>query len=138
MVASVLDQGTSTRSAQQIADTVDAIGGDLRVGAGTDVTFASVTVLKDSVAPGLELLSDIVRSPAFAQAELDRQREQLRSALRVSYQDPDYVASVVFKPPVRVPRHRHAGVHRAHPAERPRRVPPALLHARQQHPRDGG
>ena len=97
MVASVLDQGTSTRSAQQIAETVDSIGGDLRVGAGTDVTFASVTVLKDSVAPGLELLSDIVRSPAFAQVELDRQREQLRSALRVSYQDPDYVASVVFK-----------------------------------------
>jgi zinc protease len=97
MVASLLDQGTSTRSAQQIADTVDSIGGDLRVGAGTDVTFASVTVLNDSVAPGLELLSDIVRSPAFAQMELDRQREQLRSALRVSYQDPDYVASVVFK-----------------------------------------
>ena len=97
LVASLLDQGTATRSAQQVAETVDAVGGDLSVGAGTDVTFADVTVLQDSVALGLELLSDIVRSPAFAQAEIDRQRDRLRSALRVSYQDPDYVASVVFK-----------------------------------------
>jgi zinc protease len=97
MVASLLGQGTATRSAQEIAETVDTIGGNLSVGAGTDVTFASVTVLKDSVALGLELLSDIVRSPAFAQAELERQRDQLRSALRVDYQDPDYVASLVFR-----------------------------------------
>ena len=96
MVASLLDQGTATRSAQQIADAVDTIGGNVTIGAGTDVTFAYITVLGDSVAPGLDLLSDIVRSPAFAQEELDRQRDQLRSALRVNYQDPGYLASTVF------------------------------------------
>ena len=97
MAAALLDQGTATRSAQQIAETVDTIGGNLRVGTGTDVTFADVTVLKDGVPSGLVLLADIVRSPAFAQTELDRQRERLRSALRVDYQDPDYVASAVFR-----------------------------------------
>jgi zinc protease len=60
------------------------------------VTFAYVTVLKDSFAQSLDLLSDIVRAPAFAPEELERQRDQLRSALKVSYQDPDYLASVVF------------------------------------------
>jgi len=97
MVASLLDQGTTTRTAQQIADAVDTIGGEVTVGAGTDVTFAYVTVLNDSFAQSLDLLSDIVRAPAFAPEELERQREQLRSALRVSYQDPDYLASVVFE-----------------------------------------
>ena len=97
MVASLLDQGTTTRSAQQIADAVDTIGGNVRTGAGTDVTFAYITVLKESVALGLDLLSDIVRSPAFSPEELERQRELLRSALRVNYQDPDYLASVVFR-----------------------------------------
>ncbi len=97
MVASLLDQGTTTRTAQQIADAVDTIGGEVAVGAGTDVTFAYVTVLKDSFSQGLDLLSDIIRAPAFAPEELDRQRDQLRSALRVSYQDPDYLASVVFE-----------------------------------------
>jgi zinc protease len=97
LAASLLDQGTTTRTAQQIADAVDTIGGSVSVGAGTDVTFAYMTVLRDSVAPGLGLLSDIVRAPAFAQEELDRQRDRLRSALRVRYQDPDYVASLVFR-----------------------------------------
>jgi zinc protease len=96
MVASLLDQGTATRTAQQIADAVDTIGAEVVAGAGTDVTFAYVTVLKDSFAQSLDLLSDIVRAPAFAQEELERRRDQLRSALRVSYQDPDYLASVVF------------------------------------------
>jgi zinc protease len=97
MVATLLDQGTTTRTAQQIADVVDAIGGNVRAGAGTDATFAYITVLKNSLPLGLDLLSDIVRSPAFAQDALDRQRDQLRSALRMSYQDPNYLASLVFR-----------------------------------------
>jgi zinc protease len=97
MVASLLDQGTTTRTAEQIADAIDTLGGRVTIGAGTDVTFAYLTVLKDQVAPGLELLSDIVRSPAFAREELERQRDQLRSTLRVRYQDPDYLASIVFR-----------------------------------------
>jgi zinc protease len=96
MVAALLDQGTTNRTAQQIADAVDTIGGNVRTGAGTDVIFSYVTVLKDSLTPGLDLLSDIVRSPVFPQGELERQRDQLRSVLRVNYQDPDYVASIVF------------------------------------------
>jgi zinc protease len=97
MVATLLDQGTTTRTAQQLADAVDTIGGNVSVGAGTDATFAYITVLKNSVSLGLDLLSDIVRSPAFAQDALDRQRDQLRSALRVSSQDPGYLASIVFR-----------------------------------------
>jgi zinc protease len=97
IVASLLDQGTTTRTAEQIADAVDTIGGSVNIGAGTDVTVANITVLKDSVAPGLDLLSDILRSPAFAEEELDRQRDRMRSALRVSYQDPDYLATLVFR-----------------------------------------
>jgi len=97
IVASLLDQGTATRTAEQIADAIDTIGGSVSIGAGTDVTVANITVLKDGVAPGLDLLSDILRSPAFAEEELERQRDRLRSALRVSYQDPDYLATLVFR-----------------------------------------
>ena len=97
MVASLLDQGT--RDAIGAADRRRRRHHRRQLSAsapGTDVTFAYITVLKDSVSPGLDLLSDVVRRPAFAADELDRQREQLRSALRVSYQDPDYLASIVF------------------------------------------
>lgn len=96
LVAALLDQGTAKRTAQELADTIDFIGGELGAGAGSDLTFAYVLVMKDSLDLGMELLSEMVRTPAFAQEELDRQRQQLVSTLRVSYEDPEYVANVVF------------------------------------------
>lgn len=96
LTAALLDQGTGTRSAEQIADAIDTIGGGLGAGAANDLSFANVLVMKDSLAFGFELLADVVRNPAFRQEELDRQRMQALSGLRVSYQDPDYVAGLVF------------------------------------------
>jgi len=96
LVASLLNQGTTSRSAQEIADTIDSIGGDINTGASSDLTSANVLVMKDSFTLGMDLLADIVRNPAFAQEELDRQREQALASLQVSLQDPDFIASVVL------------------------------------------
>jgi zinc protease len=96
LMASLLDQGTTSRSAQEIADTIDSIGGGLGTGAGNDLSFVNVVVMKDSFDLGLELLSDVARNPAFANEEIDRQRQQALSGMKVSYEDPDYVAASVF------------------------------------------
>jgi zinc protease len=97
MVATLLDQGTATRSAADIADTIDFMGGGLGVGAGTDLSFANTILLQSSLDEGLQLLADVIRRPAFAADELERQREQVLSGLKVSYQDPDYVAGAVVE-----------------------------------------
>jgi zinc protease len=96
LTAALLDQGTTKRSAAQIADTIDTVGGGLGTGAGTDLSFANVLVMKDSLGLGFELLSDVVRNPAFSPEELERQRQQALSGLKVSSEDPDYVAGLVF------------------------------------------
>lgn len=96
LLGALLDQGTTSRSASQIADTIDYLGGGLGTGAGTDLTFVNVLVMKHDFQQGLDLLADVARRPAFAEEELARQREQLLSGLKVSYQDPDYVANMVF------------------------------------------
>jgi len=96
LMAAVLDQGTATKSAKQIAETIDNVGGALGVGAGTDLSFVNVLVMKDSFELALNLASEIVRAPAFAPEEVERQKQQVLSGLQVSYQDPDYVAGVVF------------------------------------------
>ena len=96
LVANLLDQGTATRSAQQIADQIDSIGGAMGTGSGPDLTFVNAVVMKDSFAVAMDLLADVVRNPAFAPEEIERQKEQAISSLRVSSNDPDYVASVVF------------------------------------------
>ncbi|MGE0445068.1 MAG: M16 family metallopeptidase [Vicinamibacterales bacterium] len=92
----LLDQGTTTRSAQDIANQIDFIGGALGTGSGSDLTFVNALVMKDSFDFGLELLNDVVRNPAFADEELDRQKQQIISSLQVNEQDPDYIAATVF------------------------------------------
>ena len=94
--SALLDQGTTTKSAEELADAIDFIGGSLSAGAGTDLTFVHVVVMKDSFETGMRMLSDIARHPGFAQAEIDRQRQQMLSGLRVSLEDPEYVANSVF------------------------------------------
>ena len=96
MTAQLLDQGTAMHGAQEIAQTIDSIGGAMAVGAGTDLSFVNVLVLKDSFDLALEMLSDVARNPAYAQTEVDRQRQQLLSEMQVSYDDPAYVSSIVF------------------------------------------
>jgi zinc protease len=95
-LASLLDQGTETQSASQLNDAIDSIGGAAGAGAAADVTHLNMVVMKDSFESGLRMLSEMTRHPAFAQAEIARQQQQTISGLRVSLEDPDYVADAVF------------------------------------------
>lgn len=96
LTASLLDQGTTGRSAQEIADQIDFIGGDLGTGAGSDLSFVSAVVMKDSFPLGMALVADVARNPVFAQEEIDRQKDQVLSSLRVNADDPGYIADAVF------------------------------------------
>jgi len=96
LAASLLDQGTKTMTAEQMNDAVDFIGGAMGAGAGTDLTFVNMVVMKDSFDTGLKMLSDMARQPAFDPAEIERQRQQMVSGLKVSAEDPGYIANSVF------------------------------------------
>ena len=95
MTAGLLRQGTATRSAQQIAESIDRVGGSLSATATDDYTQASVTVLTTTLDTGFDLLADIVQKPAFAQDEIERWRRQALSSLQVAYRDPEYLRDVV-------------------------------------------
>ena len=92
----LLDQGTTSRSATEIADGIDSVGGLLDVGAGTDLSFVNALVMTDSFEFGLALVAETARSPSFAPAELERQRQQVLSGFQVSYDDPEYLAGAVL------------------------------------------
>jgi zinc protease len=96
LAAGLLDQGTTTKSAQQIATAIDSIGGAMGTGAGSDLSFINAIVMKDSLSFGLDLVSDIARHPAYANEELERQRQQSLSGMKVSYDDPEFLANMVF------------------------------------------
>ena len=96
LTSSLLDQGAGNRTAEQIADAIDFVGGVLGTGAGSDLSFINAVVMKDSYALALDLMADVAQRPTFAQAEIDRQKQQALSSLKVSAEDPDAVASQVI------------------------------------------
>ena len=94
--AGLLNQGTKTRSAGDLANSIESAGGLVGVGSGNELSFISGAVIKDRTDLMLSLAADMVQNPAFAQDEMDRRRSQILSSLDVSYDDPDYLASLVF------------------------------------------
>ncbi len=96
LTAALLDQGAGARTAAELADAIDFVGGILGTGAGTDLSYVNTVVMKDSLKLALELIADVARRPAFAQEEIERQRQQAISALKVAFEDPDNVASQVI------------------------------------------
>jgi len=96
LAASLLDQGTTTMSAEEMNDAIDFIGGAMGAGAATDVTFVNLVVMKDSFETGLRMVSDMARHPAFAPAEIERQRQQMLAGLKVGLDDPEFIANAVF------------------------------------------
>jgi zinc protease len=95
-MSGLLDQGTTTKSATEIADIIDSAGGLIGVGSGNELTFVNGAVIKDQTDLALSLAADLVQHPAFAAEEIERLRSQIVSALKVNYDDPDYIANLVI------------------------------------------
>lgn len=96
LAAGLLTKGTASRSAAQIAEAIDFVGGTLSASAGSDATYITATVVKKDLDLAMDLLADVTLNAAFQQEEIDRQRQQLLSALRIQYSDPEYLATVLF------------------------------------------
>ena len=96
MVAALLDQGTATKTSEDIANLVESSGGLIGTGAGNELSFVNAGVIKDRFVEVMALMAEMVEQPAFSQGELDRQKQQAVSGMQVRYEDPDFVADVVY------------------------------------------
>ncbi|MCC6867355.1 MAG: insulinase family protein [Burkholderiales bacterium] len=92
LTAGLLTKGTTTRSATQIADAAEALGGELASGAGWDRSQVSLTVTRPHAAAALALVADVVLHPRFAARELARARRQAQDHLAVTMGDPGSLA----------------------------------------------
>ena len=97
MVAGLLPEGTNHRSAYQIAEAVDQVGGSIDTGAGWDQSYANVSVLSNHKSRAFDVLADLLVHPEFAADEVERIRRQTLSALDIVDQDPGYVADMVMR-----------------------------------------
>ena len=95
MTAELLTKGTKTRTAPQIAQEIDALGGELSSGAGWDASRATVNVLAAKAEPAMAILADVVRNPVFQDEEIERLRQQYTDNISVGMNSPGTLASWV-------------------------------------------
>lgn len=95
MVANLITKGTEKRSATDIAEAVEALGGSLDSSARWDSTRAGVNVISSKISPALEILSDVVRRPTFKEDEIERLRQQTIDDLTVELGEPSAIAQYV-------------------------------------------
>jgi zinc protease len=95
MVAALLTQGTTRRGATEIAAAIDALGARLDAASGHDASVVSVSATTPAFGQAFALLDEIVRSPAFAPAEVERVRAKSLSDLSLTYANPSALARLV-------------------------------------------
>jgi zinc protease len=96
--ASLLREGTKTRSSKEISEQVDALGATLNAGSGFSSMTTNVNAggLVENLDQTLELFADVVRNPTFPQAELDRYKTRTLSQLQLQRSIPQFLAQEQF------------------------------------------
>lgn len=96
MTASLLDEGTATRSSLEIAKAIESLGASLSAVAGIDQTTVGLLTLSKHLDPALTLMGDMVVHPAFKADELERDRKSRLQGLKQQKDVATTVADKVF------------------------------------------
>ncbi len=97
MVAEMLDEGTSSRSALQIQEELDRLGTSFSTGGESEISHVSLETLKKNLKPSLELMADLVLQPSFPELELERQRKLRLDSILQERSSPPSIARKVFR-----------------------------------------
>jgi zinc protease len=103
--AAMLDQGTASRSALQIADEAERMGATLERDSTMDASYIAVRSLKKSFPAALSLLADVVLHPSFPPEEIARQRANRLASLVQLRANAAMVADQVMSAALYGPRH---------------------------------
>ena len=96
-VASMLMQGTSQRTYQQIAEELDSLGGTLSAGTGADSLIVEASVLAENAERMLTLMSDVSRNAVFPASELNLHKQNRKQELNIQHSQPAYVANEEYR-----------------------------------------
>ena len=88
----MMDEGTSERSALDISLETEMLGAEIATNSNLDMSSLSLSSLHSKLDPSLELFADVVRNPAFEQAEIDRLRPRWLSGIAQEKSQPVQLA----------------------------------------------
>lgn len=94
----LFDEGTTSMGSQEIAEARERLGANISLGGGEDRSAFTLSALSANLVPSLELLSDIVRNPAFAPEEIERVRSQQITGIEQELRTPQSIAVRTLAP----------------------------------------
>src|SRR6266571_1235963 len=96
LVAELLTKGTERRTAEQLAATIEGVGGSLSASSGDDFLTVSADALSDQVDLVFDVLGDVVLHATFPASEVELARTRALSALALELSRPASLASRFF------------------------------------------
>jgi zinc protease len=94
--ASMVTEGTKTRSAIQLSDELGFLGASLGAGASMDAAYVSGYALSRHLPKLLELLADLAMNPAFPPSDFARVQDQRKVSILQQRDQPGAIASKAF------------------------------------------
>ena len=95
-VEHMLFKGSDTRTAEDIAQSIDSIGGQLDAFTAKEYASYYIKVLDDHLPLAVDLLSDIVLRPAFAPEEIEREKKVILEEIKMVEDTPDDLVHELF------------------------------------------
>lgn len=89
-------KGTSTRSAEDIARSIDSLGGNLDAFTGKELVSFNTKILDEHVPIAFEVLADMVLRPAFRDEDIDREKGVILEELKMEADSPEYLVHETF------------------------------------------
>ncbi len=96
LTADMLDEGTKSKTALQIAEELDFLGTELSTYANYDATVGSMLTLKEHLSKSLNILADIFLNPTFPESEFNRLKNELLTDLSSKKTRADIIATEIF------------------------------------------
>jgi zinc protease len=96
LVAQMLKEGTTKRSAAEIAEQIEFLGADLWASSDEENTYVGVRALAEHFDVAMSILAEVAGKPSFSSAELEKLKRRELDRLALSEREPRYIARRTF------------------------------------------
>jgi predicted Zn-dependent peptidase len=92
----MLFKGTKNRSAEEIARSVDSIGGGLDAFTAKEMVSYNTKVLDEHLPIAFDVLADMVRNPLFREEDIEKEKGVILEELKMDVDNPEYLLHDIF------------------------------------------
>src|ERR1700688_4980656 len=96
LVEHMVFKGTKNRSAEQIARSVDSIGGGLDAFTSKELVSYNVKVLDEHLPEAFDVVADLVRNPLFEKKDFEKEKGVILEELNMEVDNPEYLIHEIF------------------------------------------